>query len=312
MSSAGVRGQFVWHELKTSNPKSAMDFYTKVVGWKTQAYGTDGSYTLWMAKNGWPVGGLMQGTPPSWLCYIGSPDVDRSLLDVVRFGGRVVKPAQTSKEGRIAVIADPQGAMFAIFTPVEPSPGGDPTEGQFSWHELATTNPAAAYGFYARVFGWVKTDAMDMGPGFGVYQMFGAGGRTIGGIYKLQPGQPGPGWLPYARVASAKGSASAAKTAGGAVLNGPMEVPGGDWVTQVADREGATFAVHEVVAVAAAKPAKKKAKKKAKAKSVRKTAKKAAKKAAKKSARKAARKPAKKAGKRASKKKVTKKAARKG
>src|ERR1700761_1148131 len=84
MSNAEIRGRFVWHELMTSDTDGAIDFYSKVVPWKTQDSGIP-SYTLFMADNS-RAGGLMalpedeqSGTPPHWLVYIGTPDVDATV-----------------------------------------------------------------------------------------------------------------------------------------------------------------------------------------------------------------------------------------
>ena len=92
-----------------------------------------------------------------------------------------------------------------------------------------------------------------MGPGMGVYQMFGWKGRTIGGMFDKPANMPGPAyWLPYAKVADSKRVAALTAKFGGKVLNGPMEVPGGDWITMGMDPQGAVFAVHSVAKPAAA------------------------------------------------------------
>jgi predicted enzyme related to lactoylglutathione lyase len=120
-----------------------------------------------------------------------------------------------------------------------------PPVGHFSWHELATTDPEAAFAFYADLFGWEKTSAMDMGP-MGVYQMFGPGGVPFGGIYRKPAEQPGPpAWLHYARVPDTNAAVETVRQKGGQVLNGPMEVPGGDMVAMILDPQGGPSAVHE-------------------------------------------------------------------
>jgi predicted enzyme related to lactoylglutathione lyase len=178
--------------------------------------------------------------------------------------------------------------------------------GDFSWFELYTPNPEGAWKFYESLFGGEKTSAMDMGE-MGVYQMFGRGGGIPnGGIMKPPPGAPAA-WMPYALVKDVKAAAAAATANGATIINGPMEVPGGDLIAQGMDPQGAMFAVHSLKPAAPkAAPAKKTAPSK-------KTAKKAAKKAApkkakakpvKKSAKRA--KPAKKAAKKKASKKVAK------
>lgn len=147
--------------------------------------------------------------------------------------------------GRFGVFADPQGAALAAFTLIEAAPGGPPKLGDFSWHELATSDPAAAFSFYQRLFGWEKTDAVDMGE-MGVYQMYTrkGGDFPLGGIFAKPAEMPVSAWLYYARVKDAHKSVEEVKKLGGQLLNGPMEVPGGDFVAQCLDPQGAAFALH--------------------------------------------------------------------
>ena len=145
------------------------------------------------------------------------------------------------------MLADPQGAVFAAHTAEGDVPGHDGPwpVGEFSWHELATTDPSAAFDFYSGIFGWVKTDAMDMGPG-GIYQMFGRSkDRSVGGIFKKSAEMPGPCvWLLYIRVDSVDTRATIVQELGGKILNGPMDVPGGGRIAQCLDPQGAAFAIH--------------------------------------------------------------------
>jgi hypothetical protein len=74
--------------------------------------------------------------------------------------------------------------------------------------------------------------------------MFGQRGETYGGMFNRSPTMPPPNWLSYVRVGDVKSSVGRVKELGGTVLNGPMEVPGGDWVAQCLDPQGAAFALH--------------------------------------------------------------------
>ena len=255
MAGRDLHGRFVWHELMTSDPEDAQSFYTTVVGWGTQPFeGLDQPYTMWL--NGeMPVGGVMelpeqakaQGAPPHWLPYIGVGDVDAVTQRAKELGGSVlVPPTDIPNVGRFSVIQDPQGATFAAYaSESEPPPAAEPQVGEFSWHELITTDPEAAFGFYSELFDWERTEAMDMGE-MGTYQMYGQGGQSYGGIYKKPSEMPAPPhWLSYARVPKAQDAVEKVKKGGGQVLNGPLEVPGGGWVAQCVDAQGAAFAVHE-------------------------------------------------------------------
>lgn len=259
MSNAEIRGRFVWHELMTTDPQAAGTFYSKVLPWKTQPSGMP-DYTLWVAGKT-QTGGLMaqpesarqSGAPPSWLIYIGTPDVDATAAAAERLGGKVLKaPADIPGVGRYAVLADPQGAAFAVFKPGAPAPDGAAAT-DFSWHELATSDQHAALTFYSELFGWSRGPAHDMGPS-GTYQLIEHGGAQVGGAYKLMDASKPPHWLTYIRVASVDKAAAAAKAAGGRVTQGPMEVPGGSRIAQILDPQGGAFAVHELAKQPAAAP----------------------------------------------------------
>ena len=262
MSPDVPSGRFVWYELMTSDPAAARIFYTKLTGWKTQPWDAGPTpYTMWM-NGDTSVGGVMQlpdearqqGAPPHWLAYITTPNVDDTVTNASNRGGRLLHgPMDIPTVGRIAVLADPPGAVFAAHTAAGEAPGHDGPwrVGEFSWRELGTTDPAAAFEFYSGLFGWVKTDAMDMGPG-GTYQMFGRSkDRSMGGVYKKPAEMPGPSaWLLYIHVDSVDTRAGLIKELGGQVLNGPMDVPGGDRIAQCLDPQGAAFAIYSPAAAA--------------------------------------------------------------
>jgi predicted enzyme related to lactoylglutathione lyase len=223
---------------------------------------------------------------------------------------------EVSEVGRFAVLQDPQGAAFTAYTPASPTVPTYPTPlGGFSWHELATTDWQAALDFYRTVFGWKQSQAMDMGP-MGVYLIFELNGTMLGGMFNKPPEIPVPNWLPYVRVEDAHAAAAAATAAGGRVLVGPSEVPGGDWIVQVLDPQGAAFAVHAVTAKPAesAPTAKQPAKRTSGTKGKAKTTPTKPKAAAAKPVKKAVKKPVKKtkkAGKKATARRGAKTAARK-
>jgi len=254
MADATARGRFLWHELMTTDTKAASDFYQQVVGWKPKTWDQDPSYTL-LETDGRQMAGLMplpqqarnMGAGPFWMSYIGTPDIEATVKQTVELGGQVHKSITAIPQyGRFAVLQDPQGASFAAFSPTR-VPEGDakPGLGDFSWHELITTDADAAFAFYQKLFGWQKTDAMDMGPGMGVYQMFGRDTQSMGGMFKKPAEMPFPPmWLPYSLIPDSKNAADTIGKAGGKVLNGPMEVPGGDFIVQGLDPQGAMFAVH--------------------------------------------------------------------
>jgi predicted enzyme related to lactoylglutathione lyase len=261
MADNTVRGRFVWHELMTPDTSGAHAFYSKVVGWKTQPWEHDPSYQMFAAASG-PLGGSVaqpSGTP-HWLHYIGTPDIDATVATVKSRGGSVTKEITSMPNGgKYAVLADPQGAAFGVYSSPMDSGGKEtpPKRGEFSWHELATSDWRAAVDFYSAVFGWEKQAEHDMGPEMGKYVLFGSNGVMRGGMFNKPAAMPGgPSWLGYVRVKDVNDAVKKVKGARGTLVNGPMEVPGGDWIAQFIDPYGAMFAVHTLAAdVKSAQPA---------------------------------------------------------
>lgn len=256
MPEATPRGRFVWYELMTTDPDAAREFYTDVVGWGTTPFeGAPMPYTMW-TKSETPVGGLMElpeeararGVQPHWEAYVAVPDVDATAARAEAAGARILMGPETLPEvGRMVIFADPQGAVIAAFRGAQEMPSADsePEPGDFSWRELATTDHEAAFDFYSDLFGWEKTDAMDMGEA-GVYQMYGRDGTTLGGMYTKTAEMPGPpAWLYYVRVDDLDARVKKVEDGGGNVVNGPMEVPGGSRIAVCTDPQGAVFALHE-------------------------------------------------------------------
>ena len=246
------RGRFVWHELMTPDTSGAHAFYAKVVGWKTQAFEHDPSYQMFAAGSG-PLGGSVaqaSGTP-HWLHYVGTPDIEATVQAAKSRGASVTKEVTSIPNGgKYAVLADPQGAAIAVYqSGSDAGKESPPKRGEFSWHELATSDWRAAIDFYSAVFGWEKMAEHDMGPEMGKYVLFGSNGVQRGGMFNKPAAMPGgPGWLGYVRVKDVNDAVKKAKAARGTLVNGPMEVPGGDWIAQFVDPYGAMFAVHTLAA----------------------------------------------------------------
>jgi uncharacterized protein len=251
MADANVGGQFVWHDLMVPDPKQAEPFYTKIAGWGTTTWESPMPYTMWTV-GGTPSGGVTElpshaGVPPHWLAYVAVPDVDAAVAKTKSLGGTTkVEPTDIPTVGRYAVLADPQGAVFAVYASASDAPphDGEPSLGEFSWHELMTTDYDTAFRFYQALFGWELISDNDMGP-LGVYRIFGRKGMPLGGMFNTPDNVPAPpNWLPYIHVDSADRVADLVKANGGTILNGPMEVPGGDRIAQCMDPQGAAFALH--------------------------------------------------------------------
>lgn len=250
---AGHHGKFVWYELMTTDTKAAETFYKDVVGWDARDAGMPGvSYTLF-TKGDQQVGGLMtmpegaleMNVPPAWLGYIGVDDVDAAAAKVAAKGGKIHRaPDDIPGIGRFAIATDPHGAVFALFTGTgEPPPPVDPmTPGQIGWHELMSGDLDAAFPFYADLFGWTKDHDMDMGE-MGTYRIFAIEGAQSGGMMTKPKDIPSPYWLYYINVAALDTAIERIKSGGGKIVLEPMEVPGGAWIIQALDPQGALFAL---------------------------------------------------------------------
>jgi uncharacterized protein len=251
MSSS--HGKFVWYELMTTDAKAAESFYRGVVGWGAKDAGMPGiDYTL-LSVGEAQVGGLMMlpegareaGARPGWMGYVAVDHVDAAAAQFKQDGGRVHRePDDIPGVGRFAVVADPQGAIIALFKGMgeEPKPVAMGTPGHVGWRELAAADGASAFDFYSKHFGWTKGEAIDMGA-MGTYQIFAHGGEPIGGMMTKPASVPAPYWLYYFNVDGIASAEQRVGAAGGKIINGPMEVPGGSWIVQCLDPQGAMFAL---------------------------------------------------------------------
>jgi uncharacterized protein len=250
---AAKKGRFDWYDLMTGDADAARSFYAAAIGWKTTKW-EHADYEMWTV-DGQSIGGMMSlpeeakkmGAPPHWLGYIETDDVDATVKRAEQLGGKVHRPGtDIPTVGRFAVLADPQGAAFAVFKPLEPMDDPPLKAGYFSWHELNTTDYQSAWKFYSELFGWKNTSSMDMGPELGTYWMFGLDtANSLGGMSNVATQMKAPPhWLYYVTVDDLDAALERIKQHGGKVLNGPMEVPGGDKIAQCMDPQGGMFAIH--------------------------------------------------------------------
>ena len=248
------QGKLVWHEVMTPDPKKAIDFYTKLIGWTVTEFPSPSGEPYWVLNNGKDgVAGVMKmpkgvQAPPHWMLYVLSENVDADHAKALKLGAQShVKPTDIPTVGRFAVMMDPQGAAFAMLQPESPEYRKDePAKvGEFSWHELTSDDAKAGLDFYQQLFGWEKRDGMDMGP-MGTYQLWSRKGNAfdLGGMMNRAKDMPPSSRTNYIKVKSVDDSAPKLKELGGKVMVGPMDVPGGDRVLIGTDNGGAIFALH--------------------------------------------------------------------
>ena len=240
-------GTFCWVDLATTDTEAAKAFYGALFGWTVQEVPQYGFFRRGEAV----VAGLAElqpaqreaGVPPSWSSYVRVDDAEAVCARCEQLGGSVrAAPFEIPQAGRMAVLADPQGAVFLLWEP-GPFPGSAVVNepGSFTWNDLQTTDPEAAQGFYRDLFGWEIAETEGAG---GAYFTISNGGRMNGGLMRSpQEGVP-PYWMAYFGVESLDRAMAQTREAGGAVLAGPIEVPAGRFAA-LRDPQGAVFSVME-------------------------------------------------------------------
>ena len=249
-------GTFCWVELSTTDIKAGRGFYESLFGWKAevQPAGEMGEYIVFTLADGRAVaGGYEQqeqersmGVPPHWNLYIYVDDVDKTVAKSTEAGGNAVVPGMDTPQGRMAVVADPTGAMFCLWQS-ESMPGwavrDEPVS--FSWAELITNDPDRAEKFYGDVFDWtVKAEPMGDAPPYRVFYL-GAGERGVGGLFPPPTPEIPNNWGVYLDVASADDTVAKARDLGAQIIVEPMPIPEVGTFSTMADPAGAVFAILE-------------------------------------------------------------------
>jgi uncharacterized protein len=246
--------QFVWIELTTTDLDGADAFYKQVIGWSIADAGMTADRYSIASAGPHSIAGMMainaemkaRSVPPCWTGYIGVSDVDLYVAKVTLAGGAVhLGPKDIPGVGRFAVVNDPWGAVFILFKAAAnevPPLVAARTPGHVGWHELFSTDREAAMSFYADLFGWTLNEALDMGA-MGSYQLFSTGAESVGGIMTKPPAVPVSCWCYYLNVESAKDAVERVIKAGGQLLMGPHQVPGGGWIANCLDPQGAYFSI---------------------------------------------------------------------
>jgi len=241
------QGRFVWRELLVKNQAKASAFYSTVFGWKAVTADMGGGYRYTLLKNGEKdVGGLTappadKEVAPSWLTYITVDDVDAVAARVPSLGGSVMMaPYDVPTIGRVAVVADPQGGVFAAFQTL--TPGATDTTPQthnFCWSVIVAKNVDAVVPFYTSLFGWTPSP---MGDEEG-HVLFSRGEEMVASTMQSRDGAKPAQWINYVAVENLDASTKKAQAAGAELVMGPVAVPQQGSYTVVADPTGALVAL---------------------------------------------------------------------
>jgi predicted enzyme related to lactoylglutathione lyase len=247
-------GTFSWVDLATTDADAAKRFYTNLFGWEAEEMpaGDAGTYTMFRLNGSW-VAALYQqpdeqrarGVPPNWVSYVTVADVEDAAADAQELGGAVIaEPFDVDDAGRMAVVADPTGAVLALWEPrthIGAERVNDP--GCFTWNDLATSDMETAQEFYTELFGW-EAEQLDTN-GRPPYTVWRNNGRTNGGMRPLAPqdGAP-PHWLVYFTVDDVDDAVRRVDELGGEIVVEPFTVPAGRFAV-LRDPQGAYFAIYE-------------------------------------------------------------------
>jgi uncharacterized protein len=238
-----------WVDMSSPDLAKSKEFYGALFGWECpEGPPETGGYSVCLL-GGKTVAGLgpqmNPDFPPAWMTYVNVGDADDVIAKVSANGGTVLAPPMDVLDvGRLAIFADPVGAVIGLWQPkshIGAQLANEPNT--FCWNELITTDLDASKAFYKAVFGW---DAEDMGGESGgppAYTEWKLGGKSVGGMMPKQPEMPAempPNWGVYFAVDDADATAAKVQELGGAVFMGPMDIEPGRMAV-VADNVGAVF-----------------------------------------------------------------------
>ena len=254
-------GSFIWYELMTPDPAAAKRFYDAVVGWDIAANSVAPGieYRMIGRSDGGNAGGVLtltdemkaNGARPIWLGYLYTEDVDAAVGAIEADGGTAMMPPWDQPVvGRLAMVTDPDGAPFYLMDPLPPEGQPDAASDVFSvdraqhvrWNELSANDPDRAITFYARHFEWGQDGAMDMGE-LGQYRFVQSGDVTIGAVMMKPAQMTRAQWTYYIGVDDIDRALAAINAGGGRIINGPNEIPGGEFAIDAFDPAGAHFGI---------------------------------------------------------------------
>lgn len=246
-------GTFCWVELGTSDAAGAKAFYGELFGWAFNdvPVGSDAVYTM-VQIEGKDVAALYQlnqemlsqGVPAHWLSYVSVASADETAQKAGALGGTVLKePFDVFDAGRMAVLQESTGAVFAVWQPgthIGARVVNEP--GTLCWNELATRDTETASRFYTQLFGW-QTNTQQMGPM--TYTSFMNGDRPAGGMLPITEewGDAPPNWMVYFAVEDCDRSADRATSLGARIIVPPTDIPEVGRFAVIQDPQGAVFSI---------------------------------------------------------------------
>ncbi len=238
-----------WVDLGVDDIGRAKAFYAGLFGWEIQEGPPESGGYAMCEVNGLPVAGIgpkmsPAEAPPAWITYIASENADDTVSKIKAAGGQVLtEPFDVMDVGRMAVAADPGGAVFGVWEARAHTGVRLANEpGSLTWNENMTRDYDGNQAFYRAVFGY---DYGDMSSEGFRYATLDLGGSPVGGIGEIGPDSPAEipaNWATYFAVADADAAVARAAELGGTVIRPPWDTPYGRMAV-LSDDQGAVFAV---------------------------------------------------------------------
>ncbi len=246
------RGKVVFAELVTPDLAAAKQFYGGLFGWSFQDAGGGVNRFTQASIDGRVVAGIVQrpvpsGRRPAWLTFMAADDVGKATALATQSGAKLLfEPHRLANLGQEAILADPQGAVFAVLA----SGSGDPPDllaepGEWIWSSLITTDPDADASFYKSLFGY---DVFDLpGAQDARHLILASESYARASVNPIPPSRPNahPRWVSYVRVDDATATAARVAAMGGRVVLPPQLDRHGGKIALVADPQGALFGLLE-------------------------------------------------------------------
>ena len=253
-------GTWSWVELATTDVDAANGFYGQLFGWDAddnEIPDTGGIYSMQLldgaiaaAITAQPEQQASAGVPPNWFSYVTVASADDTAERAQELGGQVhAGPFDVMTAGRMAVVADPAGAMFGIWQAGD-SIGAEVVNvpGSLTWNDVATNDPEGAQAFYSDLFGWgfEKVETGPDGPDYWTITHDGASNGRNGGLRRQVPAEVGvpPHVMPYFGIDAIEDSVAKVGELGGGSMLPVTEVPAGKFAG-VIDPQGAHFMLFE-------------------------------------------------------------------
>jgi len=254
-TEARLPGKIIWHDLLTDTPEASKRFYSELFGWEFQELGINLgffrtiNYTL-IRHNGELIGGMIdqsrldtEADISQWVVLVSVADIDKAAEALEVGGGTVfTPPTDLVDRGRIAVVADAQGALFAMLETRDGDPlDKQPVVGGFLWNEIWSANVDDTTEFYKTV---VDYEVEDQSVGAdGAYRVLKTQGSPRAGILANPVEGLKPLWVTYVRVEDPAAITARVEELGGQILLETQDRDLGGQVALIAGPSGAGIAL---------------------------------------------------------------------